>query len=108
MPAMLLNIGLLTLYVVISSLGLFALKTASGPLSPHFAVGLALYAVGFAIWYGMLTRLPLSVAFPIAAGSLIAATQVVGWLFLDESLRIVHLGGIALILAGIAVVFADA
>jgi multidrug transporter EmrE-like cation transporter len=107
MPAMLLNIGLLTLYVAISSCGLLALKTASGPMTLHFAAGLILYAIGFAIWYGMLTRLPLSVAFPIAAGSLVMATQIVGWLFLDERLQVGHLGGIALILAGIAVVFAE-
>jgi len=105
---MMLNIGLLALYVVVSSLGLFALKIASGPLSMHFAVGLALYGIGFAIWYGMLTRMPLSVAFPIAAGSLVMATQIMGYLFLDESLQLGHLGGIALILAGIAIVFAEA
>jgi multidrug transporter EmrE-like cation transporter len=107
MPAMLLDIGLVTLYVAISSLGLVALKTAGGPMTLLFAAGLALYAIGFAVWYGMLTRLPLSVAFPIAAGSLIVATQIVGWLFLDESLPLIHLGGIALMLAGIAIVFAD-
>jgi len=105
---MILNVGLLALYVVVSSLGLFALKIASGPLSTHFAVGLGLYGLGFAIWYGMLTRMPLSVAFPIAAGSLVMATQLVGYLFLNESLRFGHLGGIVLILAGIAIVFAEA
>lgn len=105
---MILNIGLLALYVVVSSLGLFVLKMASGPLSTHFVVGLALYGLGFAIWYGMLTRMPLSVAFPIAAGSLVMATQIVGYLFLDERLQLGHLGGIALILAGIAIVFAEA
>ena len=108
MPAMLFNIGLFVLYAAVSSLGLFVLKTANGILNLQFVAGLALYGIGFLIWYGMLTRLPLSVVFPIAAGILVVATQFVGYLFLDERIGASHLAGIGLVLAGIVVIFARA
>ncbi len=102
---MIINIGLFTLYVLVSSFGLFKLKSASGFLSPDFLLGFAFYGFGFLIWYSVLTRLPLSVVFPIAAGSLVIATQVVGYLFLGETIRLVHASGIALILGGIVLIF---
>lgn len=102
---MIVNIGLFTLYVVVSSFGLFKLKSASGFLSPDFLLGFTFYGIGFLIWYSVLTRLPLSVVFPIAAGSLVIATQVVGYLFLGETIRLVHASGIALILTGIVLIF---
>ncbi len=102
---MIVNIGLFTLYVLVSSFGLFKLKSASGLLSADFIVGFAFYGAGFLIWYSVLTRLPLSVVFPIAAGSLVVATQIVGYVFLGEAIRVVHTGGIALILAGIVLIF---
>jgi drug/metabolite transporter (DMT)-like permease len=105
---MIVNGGLLLLYVVISSSGLYALKLAQGTIGTAFFTGLAVYGIGFLIWYGMLARMPLSVAFPLAAGGLVIATQIVGALFLDETLRLAHIGGIGLIVAGIAVVFLKA
>lgn len=98
------NIALFGLYVVISSFGLYKLKSASGILSPEFAIGFASYGFGFLVWYYILTRLPLSIAFPIAAGSLIVATQIVGHEFLGEKIGFVHAGGIGLILVGIALI----
>lgn len=108
MSAMVLNIALFVLYAAVSSLGLFVLKTANGILNLQFLAGITLYGIGFLIWYGMLTRLPLSVVFPIAAGILVVATQFVGHLFLDERIEAGHLAGIGLVLAGIAVIFARA
>jgi multidrug transporter EmrE-like cation transporter len=107
MHSMVLNVALLVLYVVVSSFGLYALKGANGTIGTGFFIGLAFYGAGFLIWYGLLARMPLSVAFPLAAGSLVVATQLVGALFLDERLSLAHLGGIGLIVAGIAVIFAE-
>ena len=90
---------------MVSSFGLFKLKSASGIPSPDFWLGFALYGFGFFIWYYVLTRLPLSVAFPIAAGSLVIATQVVGYLFLGETIHLAHAGGVALIAIGIFLIF---
>ncbi len=102
---MIVNIGLFTLYVAVSSFGLYKLKSASGLLSSDFLLGFTCYGIGFLIWYSVLTRLPLSVVFPIAAGSLVVATQIVGYMFLDEAIHIVHASGIALILTGIVLIF---
>ena len=105
---MIINIGLFIVYVLVSSFGLFKLKAANGALGLEFLVGLACYGAGFVVWYFVLTRMPLSVAFPVAAGSLVVATQVVGYMFLNEGFQLMHVGGIALILLGIVFVFVDA
>ena len=73
-----------------------------------FILGCAAYGSVFLIWYYVLTRMPLSTAFPIAAGSLIVSVQIVGYRFLSEPLALSHLTGIALILVGIGVIFANA
>jgi multidrug transporter EmrE-like cation transporter len=73
--------------------------------SPRFLFGLAFYAGGFVIWYLIMLRLPLSQAFPIAAGSLIIGTQIAGWWILEEVITIHHLIGLTLILAGVLFVF---
>jgi multidrug transporter EmrE-like cation transporter len=49
--------------------------------------------------------LPLSVAFPLAAGALIVGTQLVGHMLLGEALGARHLFGVLLIVVGLAVVF---
>ena len=100
------NIALFTLYVAVSSFGLYKLKSASGLLSLDFMVGFTFYGLGFLLFYSVLSRLPLSIVFPIAAGGLVVATQSVGYTFLGESIRAVHAGGIALILIGIVLIFA--
>lgn len=92
---------LLLAYISISVFGLFQVKVAEQLFSWQFALGIFAYGSGFLIWLGMLSRMPLSVAFPIAAGGLIAATQVVGYLFLKESMAIHHLLGVSLILSGV-------
>jgi multidrug transporter EmrE-like cation transporter len=98
------NIALFALYVVVSAFGLYKLKSADGPLSADFGIGFASYGLGFLVWYYVLTRLPLSFAFPVAAGSLIVATQFVGHSFLGERIDLIQAGGIALILAGIVLI----
>ena len=99
------NAALLALYIIVSAFGLFELKSANGTFGAKFLIGLGAYGVGFLIWYFMLTAMPLSVAFPIAAGSLIIVTQIVGYLLFSEPLAWAHITGIVLILSGITVIF---
>jgi len=101
------TIAFLLAYVVISVAGLTLLKSQSEILSVRFVLGFLLYGLGFVMWYILLRMMPLSVAFPIAAGSLIAATQLAGAVFLDERLGAAHLFGIAVIIAGVVLVFAQ-
>ena len=97
---------LLLVYVIISTSGMLLIKTAPGPMSLGFIAGFTLYAIGFCLWYILLTTMPLSVAFPIAAGSLIVGTQVLGYLVLKEALSPLHCIGLALLMSGIAVIYA--
>lgn len=101
----LLNVSIIVLYAIISSFGLYKMKVAASPLSFDAVAGFACYAAGFLIWLIILRMLPLSVAFPSAAGVLVISTQIVGVYFLNEQLGVTHLTGIALILAGIGVMF---
>jgi multidrug transporter EmrE-like cation transporter len=99
------NLALLTAYVLVSVIGLHFLKTSAGTvLSVPFVLGLSCYGAGFALWYLMLTSLPLSVAFPLAAGALIVGSQLVGHFLLGETLAARHLLGVLLIVIGITVV----
>ncbi|MBN9506207.1 MAG: hypothetical protein J0I69_09280 [Altererythrobacter sp.] len=81
------------------------IKGAPSLVSSKWMVGVGLYVVGFVIWLGMILRImPLSQAFPIAAGSLVVGTQVAGWLVLKERLTLPHLAGAVLIMAGVALI----
>ena len=105
---MIINIGLFCLYVVVSSFGLYKLKSSADLLSIDFAIGFAFYGLGFLVFYSVLMRLPLSVAFPVAAGSLIVATQLVGHGMLGEKIGLLQLGGIVTVLAGIVMIYSKA
>lgn len=95
---------LFVLYVAVSCVGLYMIKAAPGWKSPMFGAGFVLYAAGAALWLVILRLLPLSFAFPIAAGSLVIGTMLTGILFLSENVTLIHAGGAALIIAGITVI----
>jgi multidrug transporter EmrE-like cation transporter len=90
------------LYAAASAYGLYLLKDASTLLSLRAAVGAVLYGGGFCIWIAMLRVFPLSIAFPVAAGSLIIATHLIARFLLGEVVLMWQTIGVALILAGIA------
>jgi len=99
------ELALLLAYVSASIVGLHLLKLSEGSLlSARFAGGLSLHACGFLIWYVLLTRMPLSVAFPLAAGALMVGTQISGYFFLEEALSGRHLLGVLAILIGLVMV----
>lgn len=93
------------LYVSISAYGLYKLKASSQILSFEFFVGAFFYGAGFLIWIVILRLYPLSVAFPVAAGSLVIATQFFGAYLLKEPLTLLHLTGVGFILAGVTIIF---
>ena len=92
-------------YILASTAGLLLIKRASLVWSWQFAAGFTIYGAGFVMWMWLLRRLPLSVAFPTAAGALIVATIVAGRVFLNEKLSLPQIAGMALILGGIVLVF---
>jgi multidrug transporter EmrE-like cation transporter len=98
--------GLITFYALISAFGLYKIKAADGLQDHALWIGAFFYGSGFLIWLFILRKFPLSISFPIAAGSLIIATQLFSHLLLKETISSLHLVGIALILGGIALIFA--
>ncbi len=76
-------------------------KGGGRPVHPGFLIGCFFYGTGFLMWLLILRVLPLSIAFPVAAGSLIVATQLFGVLVLKEPIAPWHIAGIAFILVGV-------
>ena len=71
--------------------------------SPLVLVGLGLYALGAVAWLTVLSRVPLSFAYPLLATSY-AVTPVLAWLLLRESVPSLRWLGIAVICLGVILV----
>jgi multidrug transporter EmrE-like cation transporter len=71
-----------------------------------YIIGFIAYGFGFIIWLVILKMNPLSIAFPIASGALIIATQIVGIFFLNEKANWVQIIGILVIIGGIYLTYA--
>jgi multidrug transporter EmrE-like cation transporter len=95
---------LLVVYVAASCAGLYLIKAATEWRSPTFFSGFFLYALGAALWMVILRLMPLSLAFPIAAGSLVLGTMLTGAFLLNETVSPIHIVGAVLILAGITLI----
>lgn len=95
---------LLVVYVAASCTGLYLIKAAPEWRSPTFFSGFFLYALGAALWMVILRLMPLSLAFPIAAGSLVLGTMLTGAFLLNETVSPIHIVGAVLILAGITLI----
>lgn len=94
-------------YALISSYGLYKLKISSFGINVGFISGFMFYAIGFVIWLYILKIYPLSVAFPLASGSLVVITQIVGVSFLGEAATLNKGIGAIFIIAGIALVYLE-
>ena len=99
---------MLIVYTILSTYGLFKIKQSQLAVGFDFAFGFAFYLAGFALWMYMLKLFDLSVAFPMAAGALIVATQLVSYAFLNESFTLVKVCGSMLIIAGIFLIHSQA
>ena|SRR5271166_1242892 len=111
------NMMLLGAYAGASSTGLLLLKgsltriratggyvlTLSGD-AVFLAIGLLLYFLSFGLWLGVLARMPLSTAFPLAIGLTLVLTTTGASLLLGERLGLLKLAGVLLIFAGCAAV----
>ena len=89
------------IYLGLSLFGLYKLKVAELGLNLHFMLGAFSYASSFLLWIVVLRWFPLSVAFPLAAGSIIVGTQLVGIYILNEPVDHFSMLAIGLILAGL-------
>lgn len=73
-------------------------------MNGKFLSGLLLYFSGFVIWLYMLSRYEMSLAFPIASGTLYVGLLIGSALWLHEEVGIMRVAGVFLILAGILIV----
>ena len=72
-------------------------------LEPHILGGLACYAVSVVVWVIALSRVPVSIAYPmLSIGYVVNA--VAAWQLLGESLSPLRLAGIGVIIAGVFMV----
>jgi len=71
--------------------------------SPYIAGGLACYVVSVGVWILALSRVPVSVAYPMLSIGYIVNAVAAWWLF-GESLGAQKLVGIAFIIAGVFLV----
>jgi multidrug transporter EmrE-like cation transporter len=72
-------------------------------LEPHIAGGLACYVVSVAVWIVGLSRVPVSVAYPmLSVGYIVNA--LAAWYLFGESLTAQKVAGIAFIVCGVFLV----
>lgn len=96
----------LLIYVSLSVGGLTLIKLSESTVSVRFLLGAVLYGSGFLVWiFWILRALPLSIAFPLAAGTLMIGTQLGGWIFLKEEFSGIAASGVFLIICGTAIVY---
>lgn len=71
--------------------------------SPWIALGVAVYAVEFVLWFAVLSRVDLSVAFPFAALGYVGVVLASRYI-LKERISLRRWAGIATIVVGVAMV----
>lgn len=105
------SFALLLTGVLLNATAQLLLKAGTGavPLGvelavePHILGGLACYAVSVVVWIVALSRVPVSVAYPMLSMGYVV-TAVAAWQLLGEALPPLRLGGIGVIIAGVVMV----
>ena len=67
-------------------------------------VGAALYGVSFLVWLFIVTRLPLTIAYPVAIGLSLIAVTIGSVAWLGEPLSAIRIIGALLVVAGITLI----
>ena len=105
------------IYAVLSATGLFLIKTGadnsglafndglfSMQLSPRLVIGLALYVISFVMSVYVVSRMKLSVFYPLGTGTILVITSLLGYFVLREQIGFWQLLGMGLILAGVVAI----
>ncbi|MFL5252640.1 MAG: small multi-drug resistant family protein [Rhodopila sp.] len=106
------SIGLSAVAQLLMKIGMTAVRTgASGGsadmllaavLNPYVIGGLGAYGLSAVLWLLVLSRLPLSLAYPLVSLGFIVVV-VLSALILHEPVSVVRLAGVALIVGGVVV-----
>jgi multidrug transporter EmrE-like cation transporter len=70
---------------------------------PHILGGLACYVVSVVVWILALSRVPVSIAYPMLSLGYVV-TAIAAWMLFGESLGAMRLTGIAVIIVGVYLV----
>mgnify|MGYP000981836051 CR=1 FL=1 len=70
---------------------------------PHILGGLACYGISVVVWIMALSRVPVSVAYPMLSIGYVVNALAAWWLF-GESLTIMRIAGIGIIIVGVYLV----
>jgi multidrug transporter EmrE-like cation transporter len=97
-------VGLILMRLGLPAISRDGFNQASWAPFLEVGAGAALYLGAFAVWLVILSRIELSVAYPVAIGLTLVFVSVSGALLLKESIDLSRVLGIVLILAGITVV----
>jgi drug/metabolite transporter (DMT)-like permease len=71
--------------------------------TPMVLAGLGLYVLGAAVWLTVLSRVPLSLAYPVLALSYVV-TPIVSWMVLGESIPSMRWIGLGTICLGVLII----
>jgi multidrug transporter EmrE-like cation transporter len=71
-----------------------------GVINPHLLTGMLFYGFSFILWFIVLSKMELSKAYPLISLGYIF-TLVLGVFFLNESITVAKITGIAFIMAGV-------
>lgn len=74
--------------------------------NPFVLSGFALIFTGSIFWLSVISRVPLSYAYPMLSTSYILVV-LASWLFLGEHITWVRMAGVAVIIAGVSLVFSS-
>lgn len=101
---LLLKIGASSPNVRAAFAGGFSLASAfTAVTSPLVLTGLAVYGASAVLWLLVLSKLPLSVAYPFV-GLGFVVTLLFGWLVLGEQINVLRVAGTLLIVGGVVLV----
>ena len=85
----------------------FAAMVSKIAFVPSFYAACLLYAAATVLWVWILTRLPLSIAYPFVGLSFVMVA-LVGWYFLGETPSVRGWIGVLMVAAGVALVASSA
>ena len=103
--------GQLVLKIGMTQVGRIGSEALAAPIqllmrvlaTPMVLGGLGLYVVGAAVWLAVLSRVPLSLAYPVLALSYVI-TPILAWVALGETVPSVRWIGLATICLGVIIV----
>jgi len=102
------------IYAIISAVGLFMIKTGADStslgfdnglfniqMSPRLFIGFLLYLTSFLMSVYIMSRIKLSLFYPLSTGTILILTCFLGFFLLKEHIGIHQIIGMVLIVAGI-------